>query len=115
VRYFNQMPAPTAAEVDWSVDEAAQLRVEYVNTRNRDATGETVLLGDAPYWRALRVLVRASISKPGGLRPTLRYEWIVPVTTPKGTRRLAVRLLLQGDPWAGFTLPNLAVSGESWQ
>jgi hypothetical protein len=115
VRYFNQMPAPTAAEVDWSVDEAAQLRIEYVNTRNRDATGETVLLGDAPYWRALRVLVRASISKPGGLRPTLRYEWIVPVTTPKGTRRLAVRLLLQGDPWAGFTLPNLAVSGESWQ
>jgi hypothetical protein len=114
VRYFNQTPVVTAAEVDWTVDENAQLTVAYVNINEPESPHEASLPADAPYWRSLRVLARAKMSKVGGLRPTARCEWTLQASTPKGPRRVSARLLVQGDPWAGFDLSDIARAGSGW-
>ncbi len=114
VRYFNQMPAVTVAEVDWTVDEMALLNVEFVNPKHRDTPDKAQLLPDAPYWRSLRLLARSKMSKEGGLRPTQRCEWTLQAATARGARKLSARLLLQGDPWVGFNLPTMATAGDAW-
>ncbi|WP_437629918.1 type VI secretion protein IcmF/TssM N-terminal domain-containing protein [Sorangium sp. So ce854] len=100
---FNQRPTEKELLVDWTRPSAAQVSVQLTNIETREHTFPEPVAVEGSCWSFLRLL-REARRPPADVKDMPRaklYTWDVPAGAGLD---VAAQVVVQGDPWAPFSL-----------
>jgi hypothetical protein len=102
---FNQAPAPASLALDWSADESAMVSVQVTDVETNENAFPPALAASGPFWRFLRLLRAGKVTRVRTPLAGELYEWDLRLRE-LSRERVRARLLVLGDPWAGFSMPR---------
>ncbi|AUX23291.1 uncharacterized protein SOCEGT47_038140 [Sorangium cellulosum] len=106
---FNQKPATTALELDWTTASSSQVGVQLTDVASKEDTHPAPLSAEGSHFSFLRLLRKAA-QPPAPVRqpaPGQLYTWQVPA---EAGQAVLAQLVVLGDPWETFALVRARVN-----
>ncbi|XXY47185.1 type VI secretion protein IcmF/TssM N-terminal domain-containing protein [Sorangium sp. So ce269] len=109
---FNQKPAATTLELDWTRASSSQVGVQLTDVASKEDTFPPPIVAEGSHFSFLRLLRKATQPHSAVQQPAAGqlYTWQIPV---EGGAAVRAQVVVMDDPWETFSLARTVNAARS--